>query len=274
MKTVVVTGSTRGIGYGLAHEFLARGHQVVVSGRSHESVDKAVAALAKTHGKDRILGQPCDVSQFDQVQALWDAAAKRFGGVDIWINNAGLSNPMHKFWDQDPAAIQSLVNTNLVGVMYGSKVAIAGMLKQGSGQLYNMDGFGSKGEQRLGLLLYGSSKYAVHYLTKGLIAETKDTPVQVSWLSPGIVITDLLMDGYVGTDQDLSRAQKVFNILGDKVETVTPYLVEQILANQKAGAYIAWLTTPKVIFRFMTAAFNKRNLFDSTPPAQTKTSKA
>jgi regulator of sigma D len=84
-------------------------------------------------------------------------------------------------------------------------------------------------------------------------------------LSPGIVITDLLMDGYVGTGEDLARAQRVFNILGDTVETVTPYLVERILANTQHGAYINWLTTPKVIYRFLTARFTQRDLFAGQP---------
>jgi NAD(P)-dependent dehydrogenase (short-subunit alcohol dehydrogenase family) len=261
MKTVVITGSTRGIGYGLAESFLERGCSVVVSGRTQAAVEQAVTALAKKHPAERICGQACDMGVFEQVQALWDAAVKKFGRVDIWINNAGMSNPMLPFWEQTPERLRDVVNTNLLGAMYGSKVAIAGMLKQGGGHLYNMEGFGSDGGMRVGLTPYGTTKYGVRYFIKALIAETQNTPVKVSTLSPGIVITDLLMDGYVGRDADKERAKRVFNILGDKVETVTPYLAQKVLENDKAGARIAWLTFPKIAFRFATAGFNKRNLF-------------
>ena len=89
MKCVVITGSTRGIGFGLAREFLRRGRRVLVCGRNAETTEKAVLALAE-YGAE-VFGQACDVTQLEQVQALWDAATARFGKVDIWINNAGLS---------------------------------------------------------------------------------------------------------------------------------------------------------------------------------------
>ena len=74
-RTVVITGGTRGIGKGMAREFLKRGHRVVVCGRSNASAAAAAAELAE-HGE--VLGQGCDVSDFASVQALWDAAVERF----------------------------------------------------------------------------------------------------------------------------------------------------------------------------------------------------
>lgn len=265
MKTVVITGSTRGIGRGLAREFLARGHQVVVCGRGEGSTGKVVAELSKEYDAARIFGQPCDVGDYEQVQALWDAAVAHFGRVDTWINNAGLGNPMFRFWDLQPEMIDQIVRTNLTGLMYATKVAINGMLKQSGGQVYNMEGFGSNGRTRDGLTLYGSTKAAVRFFTESMISETKETPVQVGTLSPGIVITDLLVEGYAGSYEDMEAAKRIFNVLGDKVETVTPWLVDQILANEKHGARIAWLTGPKIMTRFLTAPFNKRDLF--TEPA-------
>ena len=89
MKKIVITGSTRGIGYGLANSFLALGWSVAVSGRTQEGVEAAVSSLATRHDAGSIVGQPCDVTRFDQVQALWDVAQARFGGIDMWVNNAG-----------------------------------------------------------------------------------------------------------------------------------------------------------------------------------------
>ena len=260
MKTVVITGSTRGIGYGLADEFLKRGHQVVISGRSNEGVEGAVARLSAQYGMELMLGQACDVTDFGQVQALWGAAVARFGRVDIWINNAGISHPRAPLWEQSATQIEAVVDANLLGAMYGAKVALAGMLRQGGGQLYNMEGLGSGGPVTPGLSLYGATKAGLTYLTRALIREVRDTPVYVCFLSPGMVVTDLLTEGY--TNAELERTKRVFNILADRVETVAPYLVARILTNDKQGARIVWLTKPKATWRFMTAWARKRDLFD------------
>src|SRR5262245_47710817 len=90
--TVVVTGSTKGLGLGLARSFLDLGANVVVSGRGGDSVEAACAALRERFPEARILGRACDVGVYTDVRALWDAACDRFGAVDVWVNNAGTSN--------------------------------------------------------------------------------------------------------------------------------------------------------------------------------------
>src|SRR5688572_12468419 len=98
-KTIVITGSTKGIGYGLAEEFLKRGHNVIVSGRKQDSLDKAVATLSAKH-KDHVEGCLCDVTKFEDHEKLFAFAKEKFGRVDIWINNAGISLPRHMVWEQ------------------------------------------------------------------------------------------------------------------------------------------------------------------------------
>lgn len=261
MKSIVITGSTRGIGYGLAHEFLVRGCGVMVNGRSQASVDKAIESLSQLHGRERLAGQAGDVSNPEDHQALWDAAAAKFGQVDIWINNAGIGHPMMNVWDIPVEKVHQIVDIDLKGLIFGSQVAIRGMIQQGQGHLYNMEGFGSNGRTRAGISLYGATKSAVRFLSRSLTKETADSPVKVSTLSPGIVITEFITDQYKDDPQGLEAAKKVFNTLGDRVETVTPWLVEQVLANEKSGASIAWLTPFKVIKRFATARITQRDLF-------------
>lgn len=262
MKTVIITGSTRGIGYGLANEFLKRGCKVVVSGRTQVACDKAVAELSAKHNKENIYAVPCDVTNYEQMQNLWDKSAEKFGKIDVWINNAGISNAYVPFWEVSPETVKNVTDTNMLGAMNGSHVALKEMIKQGSGELYNMYGFGSDGRKADGLTLYGATKYGLKYLTEALTKEAKDTPVKVGSLSPGIVLTDLWDDLYEGMPERKEKSKKIVNILGDKVETVTPYLAEEVLQNDKTGAKIAWLTAPKAFWRFATAAFNKRNLFE------------
>lgn len=262
MKTIVITGSTRGIGFGLAENFLKLGQQVVISGRRQDSVDQAVEKLTRDFPAEQILGVPCDMRDFQRVELLWQTAADHFGKVDIWINNAGISQSQTNFWELKPQQILDLVDTNITGAMYGARVALAGFLEQGSGAFYNMEGLGSDGRRVEGLTLYGTSKSALHYLTNSLVAEVKGTEVIVGAIRPGMVLTDLILKRYDDRDpEDFEQAKRIFNILADRVETVTPYLAEKVLQNTKNNARIYWLTSGKVLWRFLTAPVTKRDLF-------------
>jgi NAD(P)-dependent dehydrogenase (short-subunit alcohol dehydrogenase family) len=262
MTSVVITGSTRGIGYWLADSFLALGCAVTVSGRTSEAMDKAVAELSARHGAERVLGQLCDVTDFEQVQALWDTAKAHWGQVDIWINNAGLSNPGSKFWEQPAERLRAVVETNLLGAMYGCKVAVNGMLDQGFGAIYNLEGFGSDGRKMEGLALYGVTKYALRYLDDALAQEVKGTPVLVGAFRPGMVITDLVTGQFEKDSEEWEKAKRIFNIIAERPETVTPWLARRALENDKNGARIAFSSTWKLLGRFLTAPFHKRNLFE------------
>jgi NADP-dependent 3-hydroxy acid dehydrogenase YdfG len=262
MKAVVITGSTRGIGHGLAVEFLKSGCQVMLSGRSQAKVDVEVKQLAKQYGDDKVAGQVCEVADVQQVQSLWDAAKRAFGKVDIWINNAGVTHTTKLLAEMDSAEIKPVIDTNITGMIYGSKIALQGMLKQGFGQIYNMEGHGSNDSKLPGVSVYGTSKRALRYLTEALIDETEDTPVQVCFLSPGIVLTDFLINGLRKRPaEELESVKPILNCLADTVETVTPFLVEQILKNDKHGVEIAWLTDEKANERLNSDEYFSRDLF-------------
>ena len=261
MKNVVITGGTRGIGRGLAAEFLKRQCNVVITGRAQGAVDAAVAALGEIPGNQRVIGFAAELSDFDGLQAVWDGAKRGFGTVDVWVNNAGMSLPNKPLHELPADKLKLIADANLTGMLYANKIAIAGMKEQGAGQVWNMEGFGSDGRTQIGIASYGATKRAVNYLNKALKKEVEGSGVQVCALSPGIVVTDLLIGDYDRGSKEWERAKKIFNILGDKVETVTPFLVDGILNSNRNGAKVAWLTTGKAMKRFMTAGFNKRDLF-------------
>jgi short-subunit dehydrogenase len=262
MKTAVITGSTRGIGHGLAVEFLKRGCAVIISGRSTGAVEKEVQHLGVVYGSDKVAGAACDVTNMNQVQALWDVAIKRFDRVDIWINNAGITHTTKLFAEIDPAEISPVIDTNITGLIYGSKVALQGMIIQKAGQIYNLKGHGSDDRKRAGLLVYGTTKRAVRYFTEALIEETEGGPVLIGFLSPGIVVTDFLIDDMRKMALDeMETVKAVYNCLADTVETVTPFLVENILKNDQHGVEIAWLTDEKANERFNSDEYCSRDLF-------------
>jgi NAD(P)-dependent dehydrogenase (short-subunit alcohol dehydrogenase family) len=262
MKHVVVTGSTRGIGLGLAKSFLDLDCSVTISGRVQSDVDQVVKDLNSIHPAEQVVGFACDVRSYDQVQALWDQSISRFNKVDIWINNAGWSGPQLTAWMISPDQAKEIIETNLVGEIYGTMIAIHGMINQGYGAIYNMEGLGSDGRILEGLAYYGTSNAGRNYFNHVLIKEAKDTPVIIGTLHPGMVATDLLTKPYEDRPEDWERAKRIFNILADRVETVTPWMATQILKNEKSGVRISWSSRWKILGRFLTSPFTKRDIFE------------
>ena len=269
MTTAVITGSTRGIGFGLARELLARGCAVVITGRTREAVDAALDELGRG---DEVLGIPCDVTDPASVQRLWDGAVGAFGRVDLWVNNAGTTTTPIPFWELPIEQVHQTVRTNVLGTMHGTMVALRGMKAQsGGGHIFNIEGMGSKGEVQEGVITYGATKAAVGYLDKAVAKELKGSPVRLTSVRPGINITDhLLHDAHVLSPERWRKTRKVMNILGDLPETTTPWLAEQMLQQQGSG-HIAWLSNGKVAWRFATAGFRKRDLFAGIDAAKLPT---
>ena len=257
----VITGSTKGIGLGMAREFLQRGHDVVISSRRANAVETVVYELRQAFPDRRIAGQACDVAEYSEVEALWECAARELGQVDIWVNNAGRDGVKAPFFAIPPEDYALTLRTNLLGVMNCCRVAIPGMYAQGGGRIFNMEGFGSNGQVRPAVAPYGTTKYGLVYLTKALALELKGTPVKMCYLSPGIVVTDLLVPPPEQRDERWEKSKKILNILADTVETVTPYLVDGILKTDQNGGAVRWLTPGKVRRRFFMSLFRKRDVF-------------
>lgn len=262
MKTIAITGSTRGIGLGLAREFLKLGCNVIVCGRGETGVKNARIKLSAFANESKILAQTCDVSNYEDNQQLWVNGVEQFGQIDVWINNAGTTTRPVKLHEIPFEEIPMTLNAKLLGSFYGTHVAINGMLKQANGgQIYFVEGMGGKDEVQEGMMALGASNRAIVYMVKALQKEYKDSNVIFCRVRPGINITEHLLKGVKHMDKERwEKSKKILNILGDKPETTTPYLAEKILANNKNGAMIAWLSTPEITKRFLTAPFNKRDL--------------
>ncbi len=259
MKRIVITGSSRGIGYHMAKYFLDQGHMVVLSGSSDTSTEKAFHELSENH-TDRVYSKACDVRAFDQVESLADYALSEMESIDIWINNAGISHTSQASYLISEDTARQVVDVNVHGIINGSKAAINIFKKQGFGALYNMEGLGSDGRIADGLSIYGGSKRFLRYYTRALSKEAKDQDYIVARTSPGMVTTDLLMKD-IEKSANPEKTKKIFSILADHVTDVAPWLGQKILTNKKNGVLIAWLTTPKIIIRFLTSSFIKRDPF-------------
>lgn len=264
MKTVVITGSARGLGYNMARFFREYNYNVVISDLNEENLIKAKSELEQTKSEGKISYKVCNVSKLNEIEELMKFALAEYETVDIWINNAGVNQPQKAIWELTENEINTIIDVDLKGTVYGSKVAMEEMSKKHSGAIYNIEGYGSNDAHMLGLNMYGTSKRAVTYFTESLAqeAEERNTGVIVGKLSPGIMITEFTTHSLVNDSIELSeKTKKVYNILGDTPQTVGKFLVDEMVKNTKNNAKINWLTNRKAFVRFLTAGFNKRNFF-------------
>jgi NAD(P)-dependent dehydrogenase (short-subunit alcohol dehydrogenase family) len=262
MKTIVITGSTRGIGLELGREFLRRNCQVVFSGRSEGSVSAALDLLSKDFSHIDFAGMPCDVKDLNQIQALWDQSVKRFEKIDIWINNAGISNKMAPPWDIPKDEIQSVLETNFLGEIYGSKVAMQGFIKQGYGALYNVEGMGADGKTHnvKGLSIYGATKAGLHFFNKCLADENEHPDIIVGALQPGMVLTEMVRGQYKDNLEEWENVKGVLTLIANPIDDVVTWLVDKILTNQENGAYFRYGSTLRILKRMILLPFRRKNI--------------
>lgn len=261
MKNVVITGSTRGIGFCMAREFLRSGCNVTISGRCESLTHEASAAL--TQFEDKYIYVQCNVQDKAQLKNLWDVSLERWGQVDIWINNAGQNTPHLLSWETGESHTENIIKTNNIGMVFGSQVAAAGMIMQGHGAIYSMEGLGSNNMIQIKTILYGTTKHALTYFMKGLAKELEGTGVIAGRLSPGMMLTDFITKAPDGEPSEVISNKKfirLFNILADKPETVAKFFIPRMLSNTRNDKQIAWLTNRKATWRFMTAIFRKDKL--------------
>jgi NAD(P)-dependent dehydrogenase (short-subunit alcohol dehydrogenase family) len=261
MKHIVITGSTRGIGLGLAERFLEKGHAVTLNGSRPERIGEALRNLSAY--KERVDGVEGDVADREAMERLYQSASQRFGNIDIWVNNAGIGQPQKRVWELDDAAIKRVLDVNLLGVINGTIAAFNGMKRQGSGKIFNMEGLGSNGSIIDGMSIYGTSKSATHYFTRAFAHETKRSGIQMGELSPGMVITDLLMDTVADASEESMKRKRFYNLLADDVECVSEFLVNRMLASTREYDRIEWLTKRKALFRLMLGFLRKKNFFEN-----------
>lgn len=265
MKTVVITGSARGLGFEMAKLFKKNNLNVVISDLKEENLKNAKTELDKIQSNSKVEYCVCDVTKSSDIKNLIVFTKEKFDSIDIWINNAGVNQPEKAIWELSENEIDMVLNVDLKGTIMCSKLIMEEMSKNRKGAIYNVEGYGSNDAKMLGLSIYGTSKRAITYFTEALAKESeeKNTGVIIGKLSPGIMITDFIKNA-LGDKEKINlseKTKKVYNVLGDYPDVVATFLVNGMLKNNKNNAKIEWLTNGKAAFRFMTAGFKKRDFF-------------
>ena len=173
MKTVVITGSARGLGLEMAKVFRKNNLNVVLSDLNYEKLELAKDELEKIDSKGSIYICVCDVTKSQDISNLVNKVKEEFNTIDIWINNAGVNQPDKAIWELEEKTIDLVLDVDLKGTIISSKIVMNTMIEQGHGAIYNVEGYGSNDAKMLGLSIYGTSKRAITYFTEALLKNAK-----------------------------------------------------------------------------------------------------
>ena len=264
MKTVVITGSARGLGYEMAKCFRKKNFNVVICDILKKDIDKAKKELEDIKSNGQILSLVCDITKENDIINLINETKKEFKTVDFWINNAGVNQPDKLIWQMDSSEIDKMIDIDLKGTILASIHATRLLVEQNHGAIYTVEGHGSNDAIIPGLSIYGTAKRGVTYFIKALSRELEvnKKDIIVGALSPGIMITDFIVNAFRNKKITLSeKNKKVYNILGDYPDVVAKYLVNRMLSNTNNGIRIKWLTNRKAMLRFMLSPFRKKDYF-------------
>tara|TARA_B100001094_G_scaffold331814_1_gene401480 strand:+ start:24542 stop:25309 length:768 start_codon:yes stop_codon:yes gene_type:complete len=245
MKTVVITGASKGFGFHLSKQFAINDYNVVMNSRNLNSLQHAKKEILKVNNNANIICIPADISKINSSTLIVKKTKVAFGDIDYWINNAGTLVYKHddfmKFNEDD---IYKIINTNLTGTLLGMHSAIDTMSNQiGGGVIYNITGCGSNGEIIPGYSIYAASKFPIEYISNAINKELSNTNVEVKLISPGLLYTDLYK-----ANKNIENT--MVHHLCCNPEIVAEYTFKQIEQNQKAKiGYLSGVRFLGVIFK-------------------------
>ncbi|MEI6757193.1 MAG: SDR family oxidoreductase [Chlorobium sp.] len=258
-KVAVITGSTRGIGKAIAHEFVREGAKVVITSSSNANVQAALAEFPP----DTVYGCVCNVVSIFDMEQLLVTAASRFGHVDFFINNAGISDSFRSITESDPEEWGKVIDTNLKGTYNGCRAALRYFLKENiKGKIINLAGSGTdRSSNTPWISAYGATKAAIARFTFAVAEEYRHTGISIMLLHPGLVRTGMVSAN--NPAPELARQLSTFNTILDifaQPPSVAARLAVQLVSDwsdSKTGIYLSALNGRRKKWLLLTYPFRK-----------------
>ena len=232
-KKVFISGSTKGIGFAAAKTLAKEGAEVVINGRSQESIDKAILSINKEIPNAKISGISCDFSKKDEVDSL----IEKLGKVDILINNVGIFNPKD-FFEIPDEEWKDFYEVNVMSGVRLSKALLPKMLEQDWGRIIfisSESGLNIPEE----MIHYGMTKTAQLSISRGIAEITKGTNVTVNSVLPGPTYSEGVKDMVDAENNDKKEIEKEF------FETQRPSsLIQRFADPQEVANMITYVASP------------------------------
>ena len=235
MKTVLITGASRGIGREIALKFASKGYNIVLNYNSSEK--KALELTTQIEKMDvKCLLVKADVANEQEVKQMVDTALKAFGRIDVLVNNAGVA--LSKLFQQTTTdEIARVFGVNTFGVINCSKAVVPSMISEKAGKIINISSIWGKVGASMETI-YSASKGAVIAFTMALAKELAPSGISVNCICPGVIDTDMLLEyneqekndlkeqtplNRLGTPQDVANA--VYFLASDNANFITGQVI-------------------------------------------------
>ena len=189
-KVAIVTGGTRGIGFGMVKKFIEAQAQVIIWGSRQETAEAALTRLREIYPDCKAAAMAPTLTDQKQVKDAMEEVVRKYGRIDILANNAGISQsiPLENYTDED---LDRIMDLNIKAVFVCSKAVAAHMKDSGGGCIINTSSIVSFYGQGLGCM-YPASKSAVNGLTRSLSRELGTYGIRVNAVAPGVTRTDMV----------------------------------------------------------------------------------
>lgn len=203
-KIVLITGATSGIGKACAVKFASAGYDIIITGRRNERLIELKTKLEKEY-KVSVLPLRFDVQDKAAVEAAFKNLPEQWKKIDLLINNAGLALGRDSFEDADMNDWETILNTNVHGLLYVSRAVLPFMLEQKKGHIINMGSVAGKEVYEKGNV-YCASKYAVDAITKAMRIDLLKNNIKVTGIHPGAVETEFSLVRFKGDGKTAESA--------------------------------------------------------------------
>lgn len=183
-KTALVTGGSKGIGYGVAAALVNEGMNVTITARTQEDVEAAASTLNE-QGPGRALGLTCDVRDYSDQRRVVERTVSEFGGLDVLVANAGVG-AFAPVQEMTPEQWGSVIDTNLTGVFYSVKASLDALRK--GGYIFTISSLAGRNPMAGGAA-YNASKFGLNGFSEAIMLDLRAEDIKVSYIMPGSVAT-------------------------------------------------------------------------------------
>ena len=247
-KLAFITGTTAGIGEAMARRLAKLGYRLVITGRREQRLHALADSLRADYGTD-VLPLCFDVRDRAACEAAIGSLPEAYRDIDLLVNNAGLAAGADPFDESSTDDFERMVDTNVKGLLYVTKLIVPGMVRRQSGHIVNLSSIAGI-EVYPGGSVYCATKHAVNAITRGMRLDLVKHGIKVSSISPGMVETEFSLVRYHG---DADKAKAVYRglkpLCADDVADVLEFIVTrpahvmindvQINPAQQANTYVS-----------------------------------
>lgn len=224
IKTTFITGASAGIGLACAHKFAEYGSNLILIARRKDKLQQIAEEIKSRYSVD-VIWSAIDIRKYEVIKEFYDNLPENWKKIDVLINNAGKALGLNKIYEGDLADWEEMIDTNIKGLLYCSRVVIPGMVERNEGFIINIGSLAGR-EVYPGGNVYCGTKSFVRAISKGMVIDLNGTNIRVTNIDPGLVETEFSEVRFHGDKERASQVYKGYQPLtGDDIADIAIFVV-------------------------------------------------